>query len=126
MHSKTTPIFNTKATVIEKKIPDITNLRIKAALNTKVGQLDNEIPNIANLATKVALNTNATEIENKIPDTTNFITSPELNKLIKIGFEPKTKETAKSFASKSQVDDALDIAYKIREKKTSDVRFFLF
>ena len=82
-------LFNTKATVVEGKIPGITNQVAKAALNEK-----------------------ATEINSKIPDSTGFITTPECNRLAKISFDARTKEVAKSVASKVQVDNTLDRADK--------------
>ena len=39
------------------------------------------------------LNTKATEIKNKIPVTTGFITTPEFNKIAKIDFDARKKET---------------------------------
>ena len=37
-------MLNTKATEIENKISNITNLAIKAVLNTKSGEVESEIP----------------------------------------------------------------------------------
>ena len=71
---------------------------------------------ITNLATKAALNTKATEIGNKILYSTSFITRPEFNRLTKINFNARMKQEAKSLASTGQVDTALDIADKSREK----------
>ena len=92
----------------------------KAPLNIKVAKVENKIPDITNLATKAALNRNVTEIKNKIPDTTGFITTLAFNKLKKKKkkrFDTKMKEAAKSLARKSQVDNALDMTSKNREKK---------
>ena len=76
-----------------------------------------EIPNVSGFVTTTTLNTKDTQIENKIPDTTGSFTSPEFNRLTKISFDVRIKETTKSLVSKSQVDNALDIADKNREKK---------
>ena len=61
------------------------------------------------------MNKKATTIETKIPDTTGFITTPEFNRLAKINFDARTKQAAKSLASKIQAD-ALGLADKNREK----------
>ena len=53
----------------------------------------------------------ATKIENKIPDDT-----PEFNRLTKKDFYAKMKQKVKSLLSKSQVDNAIDIADKNKEK----------
>ena len=62
------------------------------------------------------MNKKATTIETKIPDTTGFITTPEFNRLAKINFDARTKQAAKSLASKIQADNALGLADKNREK----------
>ena len=100
---------NTKATVIEKKIPDISNLAKKAALNRKTIGIKEKIPDITNLATKSALNTKVTKIENKILDITSFIITPELNRFKKISVDARTKEAAKILANKSEIKNALDL-----------------
>ena len=85
-------------------------------MNTKAPEIESKTPANTNLATKVALNAKVTEIENKIPDTTGFITTSEFNRPAKISFDARIIEEAKSLASKSQVDGALDIGDKNREK----------
>lgn len=77
-------MLNTKATEIEIKIPNITNLATKASLNTKMAEVESKIPNSTNLTTKTTFNTEVTEIQNKIPDTTGCFTTPVFNKLTKI------------------------------------------
>ena len=103
-------------------------MAIKAALNTEVAEVESRMPDITTLATKAALNRKATYIENKIPDTTDFITTPEFNTLAKISSDARMQKAAKSLASKSQVDSALDIADKSREKikklQTFDLSYF--
>ena len=80
---------------------------------------------ITNLATTAVLNTKATEIENKELDIAGFITTSRLSK---ISFDSRIKEAAKSVARKSQLDNALDIADKSREKirklQTFDLSYF--
>ena len=51
--------YHINKTVLENKIPDVSNLVKKP----KLAKLENEIPDISNLTTKVAL----TAVENKIP-----------------------------------------------------------
>ena len=60
------------------------------------------------------MNTKVTEIETKIPDTTSFIITLEFIRLAKKVLMPK-KEAVKT-ASKSQEENALNIANKNREK----------
>ena len=48
--------------------------------------------------------------------TKRFITAPELNRLTETSFDAIIKKAAKSLASKSQVDTALDTADKNRKK----------
>ena len=83
---------------------------------------------ITNLATTAVLNTKATEIENKELDIAGFITTSVFNRLSKISFDSRIKEAAKSVARKSQLDNALDIADKSREKirklQTFDLSYF--
>ena len=62
------------------------------------------------------LNTKSAETGNNVPDTTSFIYTSEFKRLTKISFDVRIKEIAKSFASESQVDNALEIADKNREK----------
>ena len=91
------------------------NLATAAALNTKLTEIENKILGITNLATKAALNTEATGIENRMADAISLITTPEFNRLTKIRFDAR-KVAAKLFASRSHVDNVLDIADKKREK----------
>ena len=49
-------------------------------------------------------------------ETTRFSATPQFNRLTKISSDANMKEAAKSVASKSQVDNALDRAYKNIEK----------
>ena len=75
------------------------------------------------------MNTKSTEIENKILDTTTgFINTLEFNRLTKISFDATIKGAAKILASKSQVDNPLDIAGKSRENirklQTFDLSYF--
>ena len=113
----TTTILNTKTAEIENKILDITNLATKAALNKKAVEVESKMKDITNLTTKTALNSKVTETENKIPDTTDFNACPEFNRLTKISFDVGIIKASKSLASKSQVDNALDIVDKNKEKK---------
>ena len=63
-----------------------------------------------------------------MPNTSSFITTPEYNRLTRISFEARINEAAKILASKSQVDNALNIADKNREKIEKlhrfDLRYF--
>ena len=105
-----TTALNAKATDIESKISDITNLATKAALKTKTAKIKSKLTDITKLTTKTALNTKAREIENIISATSGFITIPEFNRLTKTRFNARLKEAMKSHASKSQVDNALGLA----------------
>ena len=107
--------------MMENKIPDITNLDIKDALNTKFEELECRIFDITNLATKAPFNAKAADIEHIIPDTTAFFTTHELNTLTKVSFNARIKQEVKELISKNEADAALDIGYKIREKKSSKV-----
>ena len=88
--------YNAKATEIESKIPDVTNLATKTALNTaenkipdtsdlvkktdynaKITEIEGKIHDVTILATKTAL----TSVENKIPDISNFATKTALTNL---------------------------------------------
>ena len=51
-----------------------------------------------------------------MPDTRGFVTNPAFTRLTKIIFDTSLTEAAKNLASKSQVDNAIDIANKSREK----------
>ena len=108
--------YNTKIAEIENRTPDTTDLATNLALNTKATEVESKIPDITNVTTQAALSAKATETENKIPDSTCFITTPKFNKLTKNSVDARIKEKSKSFASKSQVDNALDVAEKIQEK----------
>ena len=67
-----------------------------AALNTKSIEIENKKPDISNLVTKAP----------KISDTISFITTSEFNILTKL-----------IIASKSEVNDALDLGDKNRKNK---------
>ena len=75
---------------------------------------------------KAALSTKTTEIENKMPHTTTFITTPEFIRLTKVNFDARMKQELKGIASKSQLDAALDMANKNREKIKKLQTFKLF
>ena len=51
-----------------------------------------KIPNISNLAVKAALNTKAAEIKNKKPDTSQSANKKEQNRLTKLSFDARIKE----------------------------------
>ena len=68
-------------------------------MNTKATEIENKVPDITDLATKAVLNTRTTEIENNIPDTSSVITTPEFNRLTKKSFDVRIKEAAKNLAS---------------------------
>ena len=53
----------------KQKIPDISNLAIKADLNAKITEIEHEIPSISGLAT----NTELTVVENKISNVSGLI-----------------------------------------------------
>ena len=63
--------YNTDKTVLEKKIPNVTDFVKKA----KLAELENKILDISNLATKAAL----TIAENKIPDVGNLVNKTDYN-----------------------------------------------
>ena len=63
--------YNTDKTVLEKKIPNVTDFVKKA----KLTELENKILDISNLATKAAL----TIAENKIPDVGNLVNKTDYN-----------------------------------------------
>ena len=56
---------------LEKKIPDVSNLAIKA----KLTELENKIPDVSSLATKTAL----TAVENKIRSVSNLVKKTDYN-----------------------------------------------
>ena len=95
--------LSTKIIAIANKILNTTGLVTTVALKTKVTEIENKIPDISNLATKASLNTKATTIEKKIPNINSFITAPEFNRLTKISFDTRMKETKKSLARKTEV-----------------------
>lgn len=53
-------------------------------MNTKATVIESGIPDITILATKVVLNTKATKIGSKIPDKTGSIATPEFTRVAKI------------------------------------------
>ena len=57
-------MYSTKASNIEDKIPDITNLATNTALNIKINEIKNDIPSITCLATTAALTTAENKITN--------------------------------------------------------------
>ena len=48
----------------------------------------------------------------EIPDTSHFFNTQEFNRLAKISFYTKINEAVKSLASKSRLDNALDLGDK--------------
>ena len=62
--------YQTDKTELEKKIPDVNNLR-----KAKLTDLENKIPDISSLATKTAL----TAVENKIPDVSSIVKKTNYN-----------------------------------------------
>ena len=105
---------NTKITEIESKIPSDNNSVTTAALNVNTTEIEDEIPGITNLDCKAFIIIKAGD---KIPDTAGFITIPEFNRLSKINFDARKKESTRSFASESQIDTTLDVADQKRKKK---------
>ena len=55
-----------------------------AALNTKATGIENKIPDITNLAAKAALDTKTTKIESKLLETLGFSTTAVFNRLAKV------------------------------------------
>ena len=108
--------LNTKITNIETKISSVTSLVTTSVLNTKTAKIGSKIPNFTILATNVALNIKATEIGKEVTDSNHFVNAQKFNRLTKISFDEKVKEASKSVASKSKVDNALDLGDKNREK----------
>ena len=104
---------NTKITEIESKIPSDNNSVTTAALNVNTTEIEDEIPGITNLDCKAFIIIKAGD---KIPDTAGFITIPEFNRLSKINFDARKKESTKSFASESQIDTTLDVADQNRKR----------
>ena len=104
--------LNSKAIKIEDRIPSVTVLVNTADLNRKVTEAKNKISDITNLAVKAALNKNSAEIESKIPDTSHFFNTQEFNRLTKKSLETRIKDVVISFASKSQIYNALDVSDK--------------
>ena len=80
----------------------VTRLGTTIALNLKIAEIKSKIADISNVATKSALNTKATE-------------TSAFNRLAKISLDASTKETGKTFPSKSEVANALDV--KIEENR---------
>ena len=104
---------NTKITEIESKIPSDNNSVTTAALNVNTTEIEDEIPGITNLDCKAFIIIKAGD---EIPDTAGFITIPEFNRLSKINFDARKKESTRSFASESQIDTTLDVADQNRKK----------
>ena len=84
-----------------------------AALNVNTTEIEDEILGITNLDCKAFIIIKAGD---KTPDTTGFITIPEFNRLSKINFDARKKESTRSFASESQIDTILDVADQKRKK----------
>ena len=78
--------------------------------------------------TTTALNKKFEEIENKIPGIASFLTIPEMDRLKKISFDARMEKATESLESNSQVNDAVDIAHKHKEKleklQTFDLSYF--
>ena len=110
---------NTKITEIESKIPSDNNSVTTAALNVNTTEIEDEIPGITNLDCKAFIILKAGD---KIPDTAGFITIPEFNRLSKINFDARKKESTRSFASESQIDTTLDVADQKRKKKIKNFK----
>ena len=72
-------LYKAKIKYIEDKIPDVSNLVIKASLNSKINEIKVEIPNIPNLATNAVLNAKINEIKGKILNITNLVINASLN-----------------------------------------------
>lgn len=70
-------------------------------MNTKATEVESKIVEITNLTAKTAFNRKATKTENKTFDNTGFIKTPKSNRLSKIGFQARIKEAMKRLASKS-------------------------
>ena len=84
-----------------------------AALNVNTTEIEDGIPGITNLDCKAFIIIKAGD---KTPDTTGFITFPEFNRLSKINFDARKKESTRRFASESQIDTILDVADQKRKK----------
>lgn len=52
----------------------------------------------------------------KIPNTSHFINTKESNRLTKTGFDARMKQKVKILASKTEVENALDLEDKNRNK----------
>ena len=64
------------------------------------------------MATDSVLNTKATELENIIPDNSHFVNTEEFNRSTEISFDARMKEAEKNLASKTEVNNALDLGDK--------------
>ena len=62
-------------------------------------------------------------MENKTPDTNHFINTHEFNRLTKISFDLRMKETAKSLPCKSQADNTLYLG-DTNKKKIEKLEMF--
>ena len=90
----TATVLNTKATEIENKKHDITNLAAKVALHTQVEEIE--------LKYLILLNKYKSNIGWKqILDTTSFITTPKSNRLPKLSFHARMKGAVKNLARES-------------------------
>ena len=68
------------------------------------------------------MNIKTIAVKDKIHDTTSFITAPELNSLPK-RFDQRTKESAKSLASKSHVDNVRNMKDK-KKRRNKKLQMF--
>ena len=71
--------YNTKITGLENKISDTSNLATKTALTV----VENKIPSVSNLVKKTDCNTKITDIENKLTNHNldKYVDTSEFNKL---------------------------------------------
>ena len=110
--------------LFENNIPSITDLVTTTTLNKKIIDTENKIPDITKLATKTALNMKDTD-----HGTSHFIGNQEFNRLTKISFGARIKESVKSLANKAEVGNALDLGdrntEKLRKFQTFDAIYFL-
>ena len=96
-----------------KKIPNITHLATTTALTV----VENKIPNVSNLVKKTDYNTKISEVENKITtdhDHDKYITTQEFNKLKSENFTARlaqsnlaSKSDIANFIKKTDFDDKL-------------------
>ena len=82
--------YNADKTELDEKIPDVSSLATKIALTI----VENKIPNVSNLVNKTDYNTKTTEIENKLTDHNHdkYITTPEFNTLAEDVFNARLSQ----------------------------------